>query len=75
MIINWQFNFPLQCITINLALADLPKECGGFDLSIALRILAKSKQDPLSSLSDMEFIPELSLTGVLGSVRGLLSTG
>ncbi|MDX1573155.1 MAG: YifB family Mg chelatase-like AAA ATPase [Methylophaga sp.] len=73
-IINSQFNFPQQRITINLAPADLPKEGGRFDLPIALGILAASQQIPLSSLSDMEFIGELSLTGELRPVRGVLPT-
>lgn len=73
-IINSQFNFPQQRITINLAPADLPKEGGRFDLPIALGILAASQQIPLSSLTDMEFIGELSLTGELRPVRGVLPT-
>ncbi len=73
-IINSQFNFPQQRITINLAPADLPKEGGRFDLPIALGILAASNQIPLSALADMEFIGELSLTGELRPVRGVLPT-
>ncbi|MCK5925788.1 MAG: ATP-dependent protease, partial [Methylococcales bacterium] len=34
-ILNSNFDFPLQRITINLAPADLPKEGGRFDLAIA----------------------------------------
>ena len=73
-IINSQFNFPQQRITINLAPADLPKEGGRFDLPIALGILAASQQIPLSALTNMEFIGELSLTGELRPVRGVLPT-
>ena len=71
-ILNSQFTFPQQRITINLAPADLPKEGGRFDLPIALGILAASGQIPLSALSDKEFIGELSLTGDCRSVRGVL---
>lgn len=73
-IINSQFNFPQQRITINLAPADLPKEGGRFDLPIALGILAASQQIPLNVLAEMEFIGELSLTGELRPVRGVLPT-
>jgi len=73
-IINSQFNFPQQRITINLAPADLPKEGGRFDLPIALGILAASQQIPVSSLAAMEFIGELGLTGELRPVRGVLPT-
>ena len=71
-LLNSQFNFPQQRITINLAPADLPKEGGRFDLPIALGILAASNQLPLSSLSNKEFIGELGLTGELRAVRGVL---
>ena len=73
-LINSQFNFPQQRITINLAPADLPKEGGRFDLPIALGILAASNQIPVQSLSHMEFIGELGLTGELRAVRGVLPT-
>lgn len=73
-IINSQFNFPQQRITINLAPADLPKEGGRFDLPIALGILAASQQIPMSALENLECIGELSLTGELRAVRGVLPT-
>lgn len=73
-LINSQFNFPQQRITINLAPADLPKEGGRFDLPIALGILAASGQIPINSLANKEFIGELGLTGELRSVRGVLPT-
>ncbi len=73
-LLNSQFNFPQQRITINLAPADLPKEGGRFDLPIALGILAASNQLSVSSLADKEFIGELGLTGELRSVRGVLPT-
>ena len=71
-LMNTQFSFPQQRITINLAPADLPKESGCFDLPIALGILAASDQIPLSALVDREFIGELGLTGELRAVRGVL---
>lgn len=73
-LINSQFSFPKQRITINLAPADLPKEGGRFDLPIALGILAASGQIPLSALTDKEFIGELGLTGELRAVCGVLPT-
>lgn len=73
-LINSQFTFPQQRITINLAPADLPKEGGRFDLPIALGILAASGQIPLTSLENKEFIGELGLSGELRAVRGVLPT-
>ncbi len=71
-ILNCQFEFPAQRITINLAPADLPKEGGRFDLAIALGILAASGQLPTQSLSDYEFLGELSLSGDLRPVTSVL---
>jgi magnesium chelatase family protein len=73
-IINSNFSFPQQRITINLAPADLPKEGGRFDLPIAIGILAASEQIPLESLDNKEFIGELGLSGQLRSVKGVLPT-
>jgi len=71
-IINSQLNFPVQRITVNLAPADLPKEGGRFDLAIALGILAASGQLPHPILEQYEFVGELSLSGALRPISGIL---
>lgn len=71
-IMNSGLEFPSRRITINLAPADLPKEGSRFDLAIAMGILAASGQLPAASLSNIECIGELSLSGDLHSVRGIL---
>jgi magnesium chelatase family protein len=71
-LMNAGFEFPARRITINLAPADLPKEGGRFDLPIALGILAASGQIPVDSLSDCEFLGELSLDGALRPLKGVL---
>jgi magnesium chelatase family protein len=68
-----QFEFPQRRITVNLAPADLPKEGGRFDLPIALGILAASAQISSTLLDEIEFVGELSLTGELRPVRGILA--
>jgi magnesium chelatase family protein len=68
-----QFEFPARRITVNLAPADLPKGSSGFDLPIALGILAASGQLPSKALEGQEFAGELSLTGELRPVRGALA--
>ena len=69
---NSGFDFPTRRITVNLAPADLPKEGGRFDLPIALGILAASKQLPQEALESCEFLGELSLSGKLRAVHGVL---
>jgi len=71
-LINSRFEFPRRRITVNLAPADLPKEGGRFDLPIALGVLAASGQLPCDVLSKWELIGELSLSGDLRPVRGVL---
>ena len=71
-LLNSRFDFPARRITVNLAPADLPKEGGRFDLPIALGVLAASSQIPVSTLRDLELLGELSLSGELKPVRGVL---
>lgn len=71
-IINSDYEFPAKRITINLSPADLPKEGGRYDLAIALGILAASEQIPSTLLENHEFIGELTLSGELQSVPGVL---
>ncbi len=68
------FTFPNQKITINLAPAELAKDGPHLDLSIALAILAISKQLPPASLDERLFVGELSLDGQTKSVRGIINT-
>jgi magnesium chelatase family protein len=69
---NANFEFPAGRITVNLAPADLPKEGGRFDLPIALGVLVASEQIPPEALANCEFYGELSLSGELRPVRGVL---
>lgn len=71
-IINSQFEFPCRKITVNLGPADLPKTGSGFDLPIALGILAASQQIPHQSLGEHEFIGELALSGELRGVSAII---
>lgn len=71
-IINSHFEFPCRRITVNLAPADLPKMGSGFDLPIAIGILAASGQLPLSKLENHEFIGELALDGGLHKISSII---
>ena len=57
-LINSGFKWPQSRITISLAPAELPKEGGGFDLPIALGILAASDQIPDTHFDNCEFLGE-----------------
>lgn len=69
---NSHFEFPFQRITVNLAPADLPKIGSGFDLPIAIGILAASGQIPNTLLDSHEFIGELALSGELRGVSAII---
>jgi len=71
-IINSQLEFPNRRITVNLGPANLPKTGSGFDLPIALAILAASGQIPIARLSAHEFIAELALNGQLRGILGII---
>ncbi|CAK9886458.1 MAG: Competence protein ComM [Candidatus Erwinia impunctatus] len=71
-IINCGFTFPVKRTKVNLAPADLPKEGGRYDLAIAIAILAASEQIPVQSLSQYEFLGEITLSGALRGVRGVI---
>lgn len=69
---NCNFEMPTGRITVNLSPADLPKEGGRFDLPIAVGILLASGQLPQGSLDGQELYGELSLSGELRPVKGVL---
>jgi magnesium chelatase family protein len=68
-----QLQWPSRRITVNLAPAGLRKEGSGFDLPIALAILAASHQLPLHRLDGLAAIGELALDGRIRPVRGVLA--
>jgi magnesium chelatase family protein len=60
-------------ITVNLAPAALRKEGSGFDLSIALALLAASRQVPPERLSRLALVGELGLDGRIRPVGGTIA--
>ncbi len=70
---NSGYKFPNDRITVNLAPANIKKEGTGFDLPIALGILAASGQLGSASLDAHLFSGELSLDGSVKPVCGCLS--
>lgn len=66
------FRMPRQKIVVNLAPADLRKEGSGYDLAIAIAILAASGQLAADTLDQYLILGELSLDGSLQPIKGLL---
>ena len=70
---NAGYPFPARRITVNLAPAGLRKEGSGFDLPIAVGILAGLNLMPQDNLEHYLIVGELSLDGGVKAVRGVLS--
>ncbi|MBP7168622.1 MAG: YifB family Mg chelatase-like AAA ATPase [Bacteroidia bacterium] len=66
------FRWPGMRMVINLAPADIRKEGSGYDLPIALAILAASGQMPSQRFPEFMMMGELSLDGHIMPVRGAL---
>ena len=69
---NIGFNLPLKKVTINLAPADIRKMGSGFDLPMALGLIAASGGIEPGGLANALFVGELSLDGTLRPVPGVL---
>ncbi len=66
------YKFPSKSITINLSPANLRKEGSGFDLPIAVSILAANEAMPTDHLSEYMLMGELGLDGKLKPIKGAL---
>jgi magnesium chelatase family protein len=69
---NSGFAFPQKRVTINLAPADVKKEGSGFDLPMAIGILAAAGTVNPQKLDQYLILGELSLDGSLQPIRGAL---
>jgi magnesium chelatase family protein len=67
------FPLPTRRVTVNLAPADVRKHGAGFDLAIACATLGAARECPDEPLRDWLLIGELSLTGAVRPVRGVLA--
>lgn len=69
---NSGFTFPTRQITINLSPADIRKEGSGYDLPMAIGILATEDKVNTTQLGKYMMVGELSLDGSLVPIRGAL---
>lgn len=65
--------WPMKRLTVNLSPAHLPKAGSGFDLAIALAVLAATGRVPQARLREVCAVGELSLDGRVRRVRGVLA--
>ena len=68
-----ELQWPRGHVTVNLAPAGLRKEGSGYDLPIALAVLAASRQVPREELERHASVGELALDGRLRRVGGVLA--
>jgi magnesium chelatase family protein len=71
---NAGFDWPDRRVTVSLSPSDLPKHGAGFDLPIALGLLAAAGSVPAAAVEGLWAIGELGLGGDLRGVRGALAT-
>src|SRR5512138_1955519 len=69
---NLGVKLPSKRITINLAPGDLRKDGPGFDLPIAVALLAAAEELPAAALEGVHLVGELALSGEVKAVRGVL---
>ena len=71
-IINSGEQWPQRRITVGLSPASLPKRGSGFDLGIAISVLAAAGTVPIAAIEGVTFLGELGLDGRLRPVCGVL---
>ena len=69
---NTGLELPVSRITVNLAPADLRKEGAGYDLPIAMAVLAAAQIIDAGKLAGTLFAGELGLDGRIEPVRGVI---
>lgn len=69
---NSGLRFPMERVTVNLAPADVRKEGAGFDLPVAVGVLAATGQVERDLLTRVAVVGELALDGSTRAVSGVL---
>lgn len=68
---NSGFEFPAGRVLISLSSADLKKQGAGFDLPVALAVLAQNDDCPRSQDADVLVMGELEMSGEVRDVNGV----
>jgi len=69
---NNGIKFPIADITVNMAPADLRKEGSGYDLPLAVGVLAAMEKVQQERLNEYMLVGELGLDGKIQPIRGAL---
>ena len=69
---NIGLSFPVKRITVNLSPADIKKEGSVYDLPILIALLLSSGQLSCKFIDECAFVGEVTLSGKLKPIRGLL---
>lgn len=69
---NTGISLPAKRMVVNLAPADLRKEGAGFDLPVAVAILAAMGRIPRKALKHILILGEVSLDGTINPINGIL---
>ena len=69
---NNGYKFPVADVTVNMAPADIRKEGSGYDLPLAIAILAANEKIQADLLKDFMMVGELGLDGKIQPVHGAL---
>ncbi|MBQ7676842.1 MAG: YifB family Mg chelatase-like AAA ATPase [Lachnospiraceae bacterium] len=70
---NCGYNLPVKRITVNISPASIRKTGSGFDLPVAVSILAATEVIRSAQLKDLVMVGELGLNGGIYPVNGVLS--
>lgn len=71
-VVNSGERWPQQRLTVNLLPANLPKHGSGFDLAVAMALLAGAGAVPSEDLDGLVLLGELGLDGTVRPIRGVL---
>ncbi|RBY77504.1 ATP-binding protein [Blastococcus sp. TF02-09] len=71
-VVNTGGEFPARRITIGLSPASMPKQGSGFDLALAVAVLAAAGTVPAASIDRLVLLGELGLDGSVRPIRGVL---
>ena len=69
---NCGYRLPVKRITVNLSPANIRKSGSGFDLPVAISLLAAMGEVPKEPLGEVMLAGELSLDGKVNGVPGVL---